>query len=58
MSVEQQMQCPFCGHVADRARFGFYARPEPRELYAQIYKCPRCKTWFAPIDKQPNSQYN
>ncbi len=47
----EYMTCPFCGHRAPRPRFGYYAKPEGPQKYAQPYKCPNCRQWFAPIGK-------
>ncbi len=56
--IEQQVQCPFCGHVNRRPRFGYYARPEPGQDYAEIMRCPQCRSFFAPIDKEAGAKYN
>jgi len=44
------MRCGFCGYEDERAKFGYYARPEPLSDYAEVIKCPHCKRWQAPLD--------
>ena len=47
------MRCPFCGYETARPHFGAFARPPGREsLYAELYRCPRCRLWFAPRTDQ------
>lgn len=49
-TAAQFLECPFCDHTAERRLFGYHARPPGQEHdYAELYRCPRCRLWFAPL---------
>lgn len=49
--VAETTRCPFCGETQPTWRFGYY--PAPNSQHARLYRCPRCRLFFAPLTEEP-----